>query len=238
MKKLTLLCLLMVIPGKAFSRCLQDAKILGAKYRLTETRLSPKKTVSSHELIFWRKNNQVGYVYPQQKITEIWSHLRNGQIRPIRYFDQFQRGIEYQPEEINQGKGIKNWQQKYQLLDNQHIKALMLLSSKASGCQQYQQYKKTTADENIELTWLSPYQLPKKLSISSPTINISWTLEELILDKNKVNAFFKNRRSYKLTDFADIGDNESDPFLNKMIHQGFSHPISSTTKQLNHFKAL
>ena len=42
-----------------------------------------------------------------------------------------------------------------------------------------------------------------------------------------MNVNFALWQQYELTDYADIGDNESDPFLAKMINLGFiqdTHP--------------
>jgi hypothetical protein len=49
-----------------------------------------------------------------------------------------------------------------------------------------------------------------------------WTLTATHRDATAAQRVFSVRESYKSTDFADIGDNETDPFLRDMIHLGFS----------------
>jgi len=42
-----------------------------------------------------------------------------------------------------------------------------------------------------------------------------------VTEPKKIEEFFRIRGSYQTTDYADIGDNESDPFLLKMMNLGF-----------------
>ena len=87
--------------------CDCDSRIVGAKYNVKTTDKNMK--VYSQEIIFWRMNNQVAYQYINQQVTEVWQLASNGMIRPVRYYDLYQRGIEYQASEINYGKGERNW---------------------------------------------------------------------------------------------------------------------------------
>ncbi len=48
-----------------------------------------------------------------------------------------------------------------------------------------------------------------------------WTLTEVNHDAKEVDRFFAQRSQYQTTDFADIGDDHSDPFLTKMVTLGF-----------------
>ncbi len=48
-----------------------------------------------------------------------------------------------------------------------------------------------------------------------------WRRLEIVSDPATVQAAFDRRASYLSTDYADIGDNESDPFLLRMINLGF-----------------
>ena len=46
-------------------------------------------------------------------------------------------------------------------------------------------------------------------------------------DNKIIDAFFNKNLDYQTTDYADIGDSESDPFLRKMINLGFVEHGSS-----------
>ena len=47
-----------------------------------------------------------------------------------------------------------------------------------------------------------------------------WTLQDVNYNAD-TNTFFAKRESYQSTDYADIGDDHTDPFLTKMVNQGF-----------------
>ena len=48
----------------------------------------------------------------------------------------------------------------------------------------------------------------------------SWTLTNADYEAD-VSNFFAKRVDYQATDYADIGDDHTDPFLTKMVTQGF-----------------
>ena len=47
-----------------------------------------------------------------------------------------------------------------------------------------------------------------------------WKLKTVDFNKN-TKDFFTKRQNYQSTDYADIGDDHTDPFLTKMVTQGF-----------------
>ena len=48
-----------------------------------------------------------------------------------------------------------------------------------------------------------------------------WQQQSLSHEQADINAFFASRYGYQTTDYADIGDDHTDPFLTNMVHQGF-----------------
>lgn len=62
-----------------------------------------------------------------------------------------------------------------------------------------------------------------KLRLSSGDTQRDWILERVIEDEAEVRKMFRQWDDYETTDYADIGDNESDPFLMRMINMGFLH---------------
>lgn len=59
------------------------------------------------------------------------------------------------------------------------------------------------------------------MRISKPQLTQTLTLDKVKFDKAAVMQQFANWDSFQTTDYADIGDNEGDPFLAKMINLGF-----------------
>jgi len=74
------------------TQCNLNSQYLKADYTITNTH---KNKQNSQVFTLWRNNQQVAH--QSDVTTELWQHLANKQIRPIRYFNAQQRGIEYQP---------------------------------------------------------------------------------------------------------------------------------------------
>ncbi|MFL0802668.1 MAG: hypothetical protein K6L81_03050 [Agarilytica sp.] len=218
------------ISGKGFSaphsEC-PSAEYLGATYRVSETirdgGYNEHKVELNRNFSLWRKANEVAHVDKEKSITEIWNVTRHGFVRPVRYFDKDKRAIEYQPTEINNGKGDKDWSLKFQLVSDGLLERMTLKEKLGTGCDRVEHYtfedklKKMT----MSLAWLPEYKLMKSYARQYKNAEIRWTLDKIETDRALVLHEFSLRQAYKTTDYADIGDNESDPFLRRMIHLGF-----------------
>lgn len=214
------LCLFSIITNA--EECTLDKNSLGADYLITKTALTTSK-VNQSQFTLWRLNNYVAHENKASKITDIWDKGPTGKLKPSRYFDEYNRGIEYQPEDINQGKGDSNWEIKKQLVDTTLFENLQLVKETGKGCSLEQHYTKKDAQkqQRTTLIWLPKLALVKRYEEANSETVIRWNLEKVTHDSADVNAAFEKRQQYATTDFIDIGDNESDPFLLKMINLGF-----------------
>ena len=212
--KSALLGLAVLLTGQAAATtCELSANYIGARYNISHGDSQPPQ-----QFELWRRDNQVAHFYPQRQIAEIWDHLRNGAIRPVRYFDQYQRGIEYQPGEV---RGRQSWADKWQLLPPALLARMTRGERRGEGCDEQQQYHLKQGTQEITVTWLPQLQLAQSYRISGPNHVSHWQLQSLVTDENALADKFTQRQAYQTTDYADIGDHESDPFLAKMINQGF-----------------
>ena len=204
------------------TECDFDLKIHGAKYLVTKKLQGTQEIAKQYKVNLWRYRDQVAYEYPQKQLTEIWNLVSNGQIRPVRLFDEFKRGIEYQPLEVNEGKGDKNWSAKFQLVDQNLLAKLKINKTEKEGC--YTRSERVGEEKNnkLNLVWLEHVKLPRELTVEYGKTVEHWQLISIEKDKQEVDKVFKQRENYHLTDYADIGDNESDPFLLKMVNVGFA----------------
>ena len=64
-------------------------------------------------------------------------------------------------------------------------------------------------------------QLIQNLEVKHPRFTETWELTSLNLDKTEIAAEFAAREQYLSTDYADIGDDHTDPFLTQMVNLGF-----------------
>ncbi len=215
MKKALLIIATLVSTSSFASQCDIDAKHLKADYKITN---SHKAQQSSESLTLWRNNQQVAH--QSEVITELWQHLANNQIRPIRYFNAQQRGIEYQPSEV---RGVQNWSAKSQLVDNHLVEKMTLISTQGSGCDEVKNYTLSENGNDFNLAFFTHSKLVKTLSISNKKSQTTTllSLNNVNTDKSLISAQFAQWDRFQTTDYADIGDNEGDPFLAKMINLGF-----------------
>ena len=215
MKKALLIIATLVSTSSFASQCDIDAKHLKADYKITN---SHKAQQNSESLTLWRNDQQVAH--QRQVITELWQHLANKQIRPIRYFNAQQRGIEYQPSEV---RGVQNWSAKNQLVDAHLIEKMTLLNTQGTGCDEVKNYALTEGDNQFKLALFTQSNLVKSFSVTNKKAqtNTVLSLNNVNSNKAEITAQFAKWDRFQTTDYADIGDNENDPFLAKMINLGF-----------------
>ena len=201
------------------SECDIDASVIAGNYKISIEQGDRAASVSS--LNIWRRDNEVAHQHSDRKITEIWNKLSNDRIRVVRYFDAHKHGIEYQADEIGAGEGLNEWSKKAQLISQSFKQSMHLDKVEGYACDRLEYYTKNTSQKNISMVWSPSLSLPVEYKEIGPGKLVEMHLLKRITDKKQINNFFTLRESYKSTDYADIGDNESDPFLSNMINLGF-----------------
>lgn len=216
-------CLTATSVDAAPNRCAVDQEHIGAHYRVVES--TSRQDASAPEVqadfYLWRRGNEVAHENRTKNVTEIWNVLANGMVRPVRYFDDYQRAIEYQPGEVNRGRGDRDWKSKFQLVSQARLGNMRLLSVSGEGCGQLEFYGYERGATKTLLTWMPAYQLVSRYESVGPRESSRWVLASVVTDTAIVDTRFNRWATYQTTDYADIGDNESDPFLRKMINLGF-----------------
>jgi hypothetical protein len=201
------------------NECQQPANLLTASYTITTT--TEKGTQVSRQLELWRQPNAVLHRYPTTEITEGWEHVHNKIIKPTRYFDHYQRAIEYQPGERVHGKQDTDWSYRNQLISDAMLAIMTRTNQQGQGCDATETYALTDTRQELTLVWLPALQLVKSFHIKTPHKIIDWQQTELTFNETAIKQKFAMLSNYQSTDFADIGDDHTDPFLTKMVHQGF-----------------
>jgi hypothetical protein len=215
MKKALLIIAALVSTRSFAQQCDVNPEVLKADYKITNTKKAQQTTDT---LILWRNQQQVAQ--QGEVMTELWQHLTNNQLRPIRYFNVQQRGIEYQPSEV---RGVQNWSAKTQLVDNHLIKKMTLISIQGEGCNKIKNYTLSENGSEFKLAFFTQSKLVNIFSVSNQNGQVSTQLSLINVssDEAVIADQFSKWDNFQTTDYADIGDNESDPFLAKMINLGF-----------------
>ena len=200
------------------TKCELEAGNLKADYTVTTRR--GFTLGNSTEISLLRYNNTVAHQYPKVGITETWKMVRNKLIKPVRYFDKHERAIEYQPGESIHGRIEKDFSFRYQLISNTLLNKMTLERSEGKGCMriEYLTYQNNKVD--MVLAWLPELKLIQHFRVIEKNTTREWSLVSVDHNLN-LEAFFESRDKYKATDYADIGDDHTDPFLTNMVNQGF-----------------
>ncbi len=201
----------------AAPQCPQLDQPIKAEYLVT---VKEGDAVRQTHLVLWRQADRVAHQYPDTQITEGWEQV-HGLIKPTRYFDADQRAIEYQPGEHVHGKSEHDWSLRYQLLPQRLLSQLTHTGEQAGECANLASEHRVSSDKALEVDWMPALQLVQAYHLKQKTHTESWQLVSWSQDAAQINAFFTSRDGYNSTDFADIGDNHTDPFLTKMVNLGF-----------------
>ncbi|XQW85125.1 hypothetical protein ACOYR1_18700 [Thalassotalea piscium] len=213
-------CLFMSIISQASSLCEGMSINIGAMYTIKKSVLTSSEDVKETKQTsfqLWRKNNDTLHVNSTEKVSKQWHKLINGEVRKTDYFDHYQRGIEFEPKKITD----IGWEQKNQLVSNEQLSKMKLIETTGKGCNRIEHYQLKNEQISMELWWLPELTLAQKIVYIEQQYSTTWLLNEKIDSIAQIENVFKKYENYEMTDFADIGDNESDPFLRKMIHLGF-----------------
>lgn len=152
---------------------------LGIRY---EVRMTQGEEERVEQMTLWRLDDRLLQERSGSPFAELWERTRNGGVHLVRYFDDHERAIEYQPEDL----GVPG--------DGPVAERLALFEALCDE-----------GDATLQ---------------RGGTLTV-WRRLEIVSDPTSAQAAFDRRASYASTDYADIGDNESDPFLLRMINLGF-----------------
>jgi hypothetical protein len=223
-KNLTIVLFISLISNDLVANeCTKKSNNLAAEYEIQHYKNSEK--IAQNKLSLYRYNNQLGHFFHNKKYGDWWQKNSKNQLMLVRYFPEFKHAIEYQADEIS---GIDNnqlyWQKKWQIITADALNKMHKLSTEGQGCQQVTLYRYKKHDKQLKLRWLAGFNLLEGLEeYHGGQLLMRWRLNNVNTQYNHVANYVSSIENYQTTDYADIGDNESIPFLSKMINQGFSN---------------
>jgi hypothetical protein len=176
-----------------------------------------------NQLVLLRAQNSVFHINNQQVATQ-WTTLPHNHMKKTSYFIDDKRAIEYEAT-----KTISNqaWQYHAQLLHPLFQKQSTLIETTGQGCDKLEHYQQQKNTKTVDIWWFPAKKLVQRISttLSDKTESadkaVNWQLAEVTYDNKMIQQQLDTFSEYQSTDFADIGDNESDPFFRKMINLGF-----------------
>jgi len=206
---------------------------LHASYQIVQVNEQGQKI--SRTMTLYRTENQVGQYFHDKGYGDWWSKNSSSKIMLLRYFPKYQQSIEYQQDEI---QGLKRqadfWQKKTQLVSLEFLSKMTIENVEKHEGNIIKVMSYHDKGQSIYVRWIANLKLLERIDIYSGNAMVSsWILDYLSIDPEQVATYACTIQSYQSTDYADIGDNESNPFLAKMIHQGFTERIVVTSNDFN-----
>lgn len=190
-----------------------------ATYQITTTD-NHSSEQQSLSLTLTRLNDDIIYQHNQMSF-EAWN--KNGEY--VRYFPAEKRSISYRRGDLLALNIKTDLDKQFHLISRHGLAQLSKLNTITGPCYTEQQYHHGDVERTIKVTWLPKVSLPKTLTVNNREQTINYQLTKLkTID---TDTFKQLTAGYQDLDFADVGDSESDPFIAKMITQGFIQHGSS-----------
>lgn len=217
--KLSVLPLVLISNFALAESCkIEKNNILAQFHTEIRSNVKGKSKIEQQNFEFIRQSDStVLYRYPSSNISQLWHLQSNGFVKNVHYFDEFSRAIEYDSVDLPAGSR-HDWSAKDQLISQVFLDALEN-KEQINSCET--RYSQEKNGEKWSITWSNKYNLPIAMQYIKEGKNVQFTLIDIKHDADKVAKVVNKLNAYQGTDFADIGDNESDPFIRKMIHLGF-----------------
>jgi hypothetical protein len=117
------------------------------------------------------------------------------------------------------------------VIDSSLLSALDVVEVFGNACSQIQKLEGRYAEASYQVLWMPAWQLAVYISARSSTHYTTWRVEEVNKDARKIERQLQRYAAYRMTDFADIGDNESDPFFVSMMNSGYISFATSSAHQ-------
>ncbi|RJG17922.1 hypothetical protein D4A39_05365 [Alcanivorax profundi] len=205
MKKTIGIALLLVLSPLAQAQCLQPAagSVIHARYDVYNG-------TQRYSVDFYRGDDRVAW--QRGDVISAWSQ-QDDQVSLLRVFPQYQRTIWYPAGDLRAlGKSsewgaVTGWpvpqENGYQRVSDQ--------VAVVQGCEAGE----FENAEGARVLWLETAGLPARIA-ENDTV---WQL--VSLEQVAESDTFARWSAWQSTDFADVGDNEADPFLRRMIALGF-----------------
>ncbi|MEI6897282.1 MAG: hypothetical protein V5786_07345 [Psychromonas sp.] len=215
-----MILLLTLMPSVTWAQnCTVESDNILARFESTTTlnMKSAKKTKRQNFEFIRQSERTILYRYPDSQTSNLWYLQSNGFVKNVHYFDEFKHAIEYHRGDMSKSTRT-DWSGMYQLVSQKFIDSLEN-KEKINACDT--RYYQEKEGEKWSVTWSNKYNLPLAIEHTKGEKTMHLKLLEVKQDKEQVAKIYKELNTYQSTDFADIGDNESDPFIRKMIRLGF-----------------
>ncbi len=160
---------------------------------------------------FWRTANRVETQNLHDNSGEVWTKSATGEVEYERVFHNEKQIINYRSSDLNAIGAEPNWTAITTLLNPAQVATLMSDGQTEILGRAGIEYKNNNAEHPLNLVWLVDDKIPaliQRVEQEHPLIT-RLVAVHLLSHQSTVN--------YRHIDFADIGDKESDPFIQSIL---------------------
>nr|WP_320125224.1 hypothetical protein [uncultured Shewanella sp.] len=167
------------------------------------------------------RNGQDFIIQRDGSTFEQWSN--NGEY--VRYFPAEKRSVTYRKGDLRALNIQHDRDQLYHVVSPALPTHMTKTQAKQEACFATQGFEGKVNGLESELVWIDAIGLPAEFILGQSQPNLAYKL--VGVEPFASDAFVVLTQDYQDIDFADVGDSESDPFIAKMINQGFIEHGSS-----------
>lgn len=156
----------------------------------------------------------------QRDETHFEQWVTNGEY--VRYFPAEKRSVTYRRGDLKALNIQHDREQLYHMVSPALLTHMNKTQLKQHTCFEAQGFEGKVNGMDSQVDWIASVALPQQFILGDV---LSFKL--LTVEPYSHEAFLTLTQGYQDLDFADVGDSESDPFIAKMINQGFIEHGSS-----------
>jgi hypothetical protein len=193
-------------------------KVPNAAIEFETTITKADQSENHYRWYFWRTDKRVETRNPQDNSSEEWTKLANGQVEYSIIFHNEKQAIDYTPVDLGMIGETPNWAMTTLLFSPEMMATLVSDSDETLFNQKAIHYKTNLPNTVFEVTWLPQMQVPAMIkreengqTITTKIVSLE-PAEKSMLSNPEASA-------YHHTVFADLGDMESDPFIQSVMHK-------------------
>jgi len=167
---------------------------------------------------FWRSARRIETHNLHDNSGEIWSQSAYGKIGYEQVFHQQKQVIEYVPGDLSAIGLQLDWPALASLLNPAMTRSLLADGRENVFGRSAVHYQSNHADQPLEVLWLDYEQIPALIKRTENSKSITTRITALY---PLAQSPWPYQRSgdYHHTDFADLGDKESDPFIQSILYK-------------------
>jgi hypothetical protein len=190
---------------------------LVAEFRSEQFAAGAKVPAQATSWRIWRESGRVWRESPDLQVAELWQ-LDGSVIFHTRYFIAERRGIEFQPDDLAMIEKQHGWAQIAQLVPPEILRTLPVTESGVRDGHNWRRYQGEYESVRWDVTWREDLRLPVVMEREA-----AGRRERLVLvgiwQAGAAPWSPTPVTDYQVLEFADLGDNERDPFVQRVQGQ-------------------